>query len=101
MRKHSPTVLLIAGLMSCTAGLAAEPPGVIKLQDLTGRATTEQGKKWKKGDICWTRSLYTEAWSCSSLGMVTISQVYDLGWRVADMSSGGNGAPAWLVIEEQ
>jgi hypothetical protein len=109
MKTRYATALFTVGLLSSGAVQPAEPsvPGIVKMQDLAGLAarpqvpTTDQGRVMKKGEVCWTRGLLTEVWNCSSLGGVTISQVYDLGWRVADMSMGGNGAPAFVVIEEQ
>lgn len=109
MKTRLATALFTVGLLPCGAVQPAEPslPDVVKIQDLMGVAampqvpTADQGRKLKKGEVCWTRGLLTEAWNCSILGGVTISQVYDRGWRVVDMSVGGNGAPAFLVIEEQ
>lgn len=101
--------LFAVALLPGAATQAAEllMPGIVKIQDLAEVAarpqvpTTDQGRKLKKGEICWTRGLLTEVWNCSSLGGLTISQVYDRGWRVADMNGGLIGAPAFLVIEEQ
>jgi hypothetical protein len=109
MKTRFVTTLFTVGLLHCGAVQAVEPsvPGVIKIQDSMVVAarpqapTADQGKKLKKGEVCWTRGLLTEVWNCPFLGGVTISQVYNHGWRVADMSVGGNGAPAFLVIEEQ
>ena len=109
MKTRFVTALIAVGLLPCGTAQAAEPsvPAIVKIQDSIGVAarpqapTVERRKILKKGDVCWTRGLLTEVWNCSSLGVVTISQVYDCGWRVADMNVGGNGAPAFLVIEEQ
>lgn len=109
MKMRFVSALFTVGLLPCGAVQSAEPSvlDVVKIQDLAEVAARPQapaagqGRKLKKGEVCWTRGLLTEVWNCSSLGGVTISQVYDRGWRVADMSVGGNGAPAFLVIEEQ
>jgi len=109
MKTRFVTALIAVGLLPCRTTQAAElsVPAIVKIQDSMGVAarpqtpTAEHGKILKKGDVCWTRGLLTEVWNCSSLGVVTISQVYDHGWRVADMNVGVNGSPAFLVIEEQ
>ncbi len=109
MKSHHVTVLFAMGLLVCGSVKAAEPsaPDIVKGQGSkevaarTQEPSAGQGQKLKNGDVCWTRGLPTEVWNCSFLGGVTISRVYDRGWRVADMSVGGNGAPAFLVIEEQ
>ncbi len=108
MKTRFAMAIFTVGLLPCGAVQSADPsiPRVVKMQDLMGVArpqvpTTDQGRKLKKGEICWTRGLLTEVWNCSSLGGLTISQVYDRGWRVADMNGGLIGAPAFLVIEEQ
>ncbi len=108
MKTRFATVLIAMGLLSSGAVLAVEwsVPANTKIQDsmevaVRPEATAECRKMLKKGDVCWTRGLLTEVWNCSFLGGVTISQIYDRGWRVAEISVGGNGAPTFLVIEEQ
>ena len=109
MKSRHVTVLFAVGLLVCGAVKAAEPSvpdiarvkGSMEVAVRTQEPSAGQRQKLKKGDVCWTRGLPTEVWNCSFLGGITVSQVYDRGWRVVDMSVGGNGSPAFLVIEEQ
>lgn len=106
MRKHSLTVLLVAGLMSSAAGRAAEPPGVIRMQDLMAAAAKSDSdnksavpqKKFKRGGFC--TGYPGEKLRCDHLGRLEVDKIYEQGWRVVAAYQ-ANGSTHVLFIEEQ
>jgi hypothetical protein len=107
MHKQLHTALIVAGLLVIgTQGHAAEPPGVIKMQDLMAAATKNKfddksvvaPKSLKRGGFC--TGYPGEKMRCEHLGRIEVNQIYEQGWRVVTAYQADRTLHV-LFIEEQ